>query len=280
MPAYHHVDMGEREALLTSSFAAHPEVVEHARAAARIIAERTGKASHQALIVLGSGLAGALESWGEPTASFPLSDLPGVLAPVADGHVNELHSYTVGSVNVLVYCGRTHLYEGHGPLPVVAPVLTAAMTGVERAIITNANGCLRNWALGDLMTIRDHINNTGISPFDGPVFFDVMATWDPELTALLAEGTQRTGVYCIMRGPEYQTMAETVLLEKMGVDAVGMSSIMEALALHRLGVRVGGVSVVSDLSFAEAPTAPDAVVEAAAQASERLANVLTAIVAP
>lgn len=221
------------------------------------------------LIVLGSGLAETLdtyEGWGQPLNVVPLSDLPTVLAPVADGHRDELRTYAVGGLRVAVALGRTHLYEGHGPKPVTALGRAAKAAGAHTAILCNANGCLRDWELGDVMTISDHANLTGTSPFDGPIFLDTSLAWDPKLTEVLSKETQRTGNYALLRGPEYQTPLETRMLAGSGIDTVGMSTVMEALMLNALDVRVCGMSVVSDLSFAEAPTDPTQVVETAAKA--------------
>jgi len=118
------------------------------------------------------------------------------------------------------------------------------------------------------MAITDHVNFSGASPFDGPLFLDVSAVWDAQMTQALRGVCQREGTYAILRGPEYQTMAETRILAGLGVDCVGMSTVMEAITLHALGVRVAGMSVVSDLSFANAPTDPTAVVEAASAARQ------------
>ena len=241
---------------------------EEATAAASALLSLVG-GEPRALVVLGSGLAPALDAaWPAPRTRLPLASLPGCLAPVADGHGGEVRVYDHASGPVLVATGRTHLYEGHGPRPVTALARAAAGAGVERAVLTNANGCLRDWQLGDVMAVTDHMNLSGASPFDGPLFLDVSAVWDPELTAALRGPCQREGTYAILRGPEYQTPAETRALAGMGVDCVGMSTVMEALALHALGVRVAGMSVASDLSFAAAPTDPGLVVEAAARAGE------------
>lgn len=253
--------------------------------AAHQIARRTGVARHDLLVILGSGADGALAGWGEPAASFPLSDLPGVLAPVAPGHRDLLASYrrAVGAagreLRVLVAHGRTHLYEGHGPAPVVALVRAAAATGVCAAVLVNANGCLCSWGIGEVMTITDHINLSGASPFNGTVFVDLGATWDPVLTELLSARTQRRGTYAMVRGPEYQTMAEARLLAGLGAHCVGMSTVLEAIALHQLGVRVCGMSVVSDLSFSDGATAPEEVVRLAAMARPVLANGVEAVLA-
>ena len=255
------------------------------------IARRTGAPYHDLLVVLGSGAADALAAWGEPEASLPLSDLPGVLVPVAPGHDDRLDSYVVGrdqeaseqegggERRVLVARGRSHLYEGHGPRPVVALARIAAAAGVRGAVLVNAGGCLRSWRIGEVMTITDHLNLTGSSPFDGPVFTDVRSVWDDELADVLRGVTERSGVYAAVRGPEYQTMAETRMLESAGADCVGMSTVLEAITLHQLGVRVAGMSVVSDLSFAQAPTDPDEVVRLAAGAHTTIAAGIEAVLA-
>ncbi len=255
------------------------------------IARRTGAPYHDLLVVLGSGAADALAAWGEPEASLPLSDLPGVLAPVAPGHDDRLDSYVVGrdqevseqesggERRVLVARGRSHLYEGHGPRPVVALARIAAAAGVRGAVLVNAGGCLRSWRIGEVMTITDHLNLTGSSPFDGPVFTDIRSVWDGELAGALGSITARSGVYAALRGPEYQTVAESRMLADLGADCVGMSTVMEAIVLQRLGMRVAGMSIVSDLSFAQASTDPDEVVRLAAAAHATIAAGIEAVLA-
>ena len=281
----------EPECLEALSVSAGAEGPGPAVEGAHQIARRTGAPRHDLLVVLGSGAADALASWGEPAASLRLSDLPGVMVPVAPGHEDRLDSYAVargrkagaqedgGERRVLVARGRTHLYEGHGPGPVVALSRIAAAAGVRGAVLVNAGGCLRSWRIGEVMTIIDHLNLTGSSPFDGPVFTDVRSVWDDELADVLRGVTERSGVYAAVRGPEYQTMAETRMLESAGADCVGMSTVLEAIALHQLGVRVAGMSVVSDLSFAQAPTDPDEVVRLAAGAHTTIAAGIEAVLA-
>ncbi|MDC4232767.1 purine-nucleoside phosphorylase [Actinomyces sp. B33] len=255
---------------------------EPTRRGARLLAERTGAARHDVLVVLGSGLASALDGadgWGSPAATLALSDLPGVLAPVADGHVDELRSYERDGARVLVALGRTHLYEGVEPARVTALARIAAAAGAGRAVLANANGCLRDWGLGDVMAITDHVNLSGSSPLTGPLFCDPTGTWDAGLARVLDGVCQRSGTYAILRGPEYQTRAETRILAALGVDCVGMSTVMEALTLHALGVRVAGMSVVSDLSFADSPTDPTAVVEAATAAGATVRTGVEAVIA-
>lgn len=277
----------ESERLEALSASAGAEGPGPAMEGAHQIARRTGAPYHDLLVVLGSGAADALAAWGEPEASLPLSDLPGVLAPVAPGHDDRLDSYVVsrgqkvggGGWRVLVAHGRTHLYEGHGPGPVVALARIAAAAGVRGAVLVNAGGCLRSWRIGEVMAITDHLNLTGSSPFDGPVFTDVRCVWDDELADILGGVSERSGVYAALRGPEYQTVAESRMLADLGADCVGMSTVMEAIVLHRLGVRVAGMSIVSDLSFAQAPTDPDEVVRLAAAAHTTIAAGIETVLA-
>ena len=279
------------ERLEALSASAGAEGLGQAMEGAHQIARRTGVPCHDLLVVLGSGAADALASWGEPAASLRLSDLPGVMVPVAPGHEDRLDSYAVargrkagaqedgGERRVLVARGRTHLYEGHGPGPVVALSRIAAAAGVRGAVLVNAGGCLRSWHIGEVMTITDHLNLTGSSPFDGPVFTDIRSVWDGELAGALGSITARSGVYAALRGPEYQTVAESRMLADLGADCVGMSTVMEAVVLHRLGVRVAGMSIVSDLSFAQAPTDPDEVVRLAAAAHATIAAGIETVLA-
>ena len=281
----------EPECLEALSASAGAEGPGSAMEGAHQIARRTGVPCHDLLVVLGSGAADAVAAWGEPAASLRLSDLPGVLVPVAPGHEDRLDSYVVspgqkaggqengGGRRVLVAHGRTHLYEGHGPGPVVALARIAAAAGVRGAVLVNAGGCLRSWRIGEVMAITDHLNLTGSSPFDGPVFTDVRCVWDDELADILGGVSERSGVYAALRGPEYQTMAETRMLESIGADCVGMSTVLEAIALHQLGVRVAGMSIVSDLSFAQVPTEPDEVVRLAAAAHTTIAAGIEAVLA-
>ena len=218
----------ERMAALCAS--AGPDGPGTALEGAYQIARRTGAPRHDLLVVLGSGAAGALAAWGEPATSLPLSDLPGVLSPVAPGHEDRLASYVVGrdqqetgqegggERRVLVAHGRTHLYEGHGPGPVAALARIAAAAGVRGAVLVNAGGCLRSWRIGEVMTITDHLNLTGSSPLTGPVFTDVRGVWDAELARVLGAVTERSGVYVALRGPEYQTVAESRMMGDLGAD--------------------------------------------------------------
>lgn len=271
----------ERFASLEYCFAKQPDKVEQILQGAELIRERTGIEQHDLLVVLGSGLVDTAQDLGEVRATIALRELPLVNVPAAEGHGTDLVSVdvTVDGVvrHVLVSTGRIHLYEGYSPAEVCALAQIGAMTGVKTAFLTNAGGCLRDWTLGDVMAIADHVNLSGSSPFDGPVFVDIMHLWDAQLTTAIAEHTQRKGVYAILRGPEFQTYTESVRMRESYIDMVGMSTVMEAIALHQLGVRVCGVSVTSDLSFDSTPTEHSQVLKAVQGALPRVQECIKSV---
>ena len=140
-----------------------------------------------------------------------VQELPGFLVPVAEGHVGQVRSYDVGGARTLVVLGRTHLYEGHGPRPVVHAVRTAAAAGARLAVLTNANGSLRSdWELGRPALIRDHLNLTATSPLEGPRFVDLTDAWSRRLRDLARsmDPSLEEGVYAMLPGPHYETGAE------------------------------------------------------------------------
>ena len=153
--------------------------------AAATLADRTGVARHDAVVVLGSGWDAAADVLGTPVSELSVSELPGFLAPVAPGHRGLVRSYRLDGLAVLAYLGRTHLYEGHGPAPVAHPVRVAAAAGARLAVLTNANGSLRaDWPPGTGALIADHLNLTFGSPLSGPEFVDLTDAWSPRLRAV------------------------------------------------------------------------------------------------
>lgn len=249
--------------------------------AARRIAELSGKEAHDTLVVLGSGWAPAAEAFGEPDAVFAMTDVPGLYAPVAEGHSGRIGSYDLDGVPTLVFFGRTHLYEGHGPEPVVRGVRAAAAAGVRRAVLTNANGSLRaDWELGQPVLISDHLNLTATSPLVGPRFVDLTGAWSPRLRALartldpgLAEG-----VYALLRGPHYETWAEAEWLRRVGADMLGMSTVLEAIAARELGIELVGLSTVTAIEGTESGIDPSDVVAVAEQTARRMGPLVMELV--
>lgn len=252
-----------------------------ARDSAERVAELTGRPAHEALVVLGSGWGPAAAGFGEPVARFAMREVPGFVAPVAEGHAGEIHSYDVGGVPTLVYVGRTHLYEGHGARPVVHGVRTAAAAGVRLAVLTNANGSLRgDWSLGQPVLVRDHVNLTGTSPLEGARFVDLTDAWSPRLRELARslDPSLEEGVYAMLHGPHYNTAAEAEWLRRIGADMVGMSTVLEAIAARELGVELVGFSTVSAIEGTESAIDPAEVVRTAESTASRLGPLLAELV--
>jgi purine-nucleoside phosphorylase len=218
-----------------------------ARAAADDLRSR-GFGDHDVLLVLGSGWADAAEAFGSPAQTVPIGHVPGFLVPVAEGHGQEIRSYDVAGVRVLVCTGRTHLYEGHGVEPVVHATRAAAALGCRVAVYTNANGAYRgDWKPGDCMVVRDHLNLTGRSPLQGARFVDLTDAYSPRLRAIAHRVHHGfvEGVYAMLPGPHYETRAEGVMLASFGADAIGMSTVLEVIAARELAMEVLALSMVT-----------------------------------
>ena len=252
-----------------------------AQVAATRIAELTGRAQHDALVVLGSGWGPAAEAFGEPTASLAMTDVPGFLQPVAEGHAGRIESYDLGGARTLVYVGRTHLYEGHGLRPVVHGVRTAHVAGVRTVVLTNANGSLReDWELGRAVLVSDHLNLTGRSPLEGPRFVDLTEAWSPRLRDLARsiDPTLAEGVYAWLPGPHYETYAEAGWARRMGADLLGMSTVPEAIAAREAGMSVVGLSTVTAIEGAPSAIDPSEVVAVAERTAQRCGPLLAELV--
>ena len=240
-------------------------------------------------IVLGSGL-GDLADELDAAATIPFEALPGWPAATAPGHAGRLLLGRLDGVPVVMLQGRFHLYEGHDPGLVVQPVLLMGRLGATTILLTNAAGGVDpSYGPGTLMVIADHLNLTGRSPLVGPNadaigprFPDLTAAYAPELRAALraagaAEGIELTeGVYAGLLGPAYETPAEVRMLRTLGADAVGMSTVLEAIACRWAGLEVAGVSLVTNAGagYSGAPLSHAEVLEAGAAAGPRTARVI------
>jgi purine-nucleoside phosphorylase len=250
---------------------------ELARAAAERLAELTGVARHRALVVLGSGWGPAAEAFGRPLASFAMTELPGFVAPTAEGHRGTVASYDVGGVATLVLFGRTHLYEGLGPAPVVHGIRTAAAAGCTTAVLTNANGSLRpDWEVGRAVLVRDHLNLTGTSPIVGAHFVDLTDCWSPRLRRLARalDPSLVEGIYAWLPGPHYETLAEAEWVRRIGGDVLGMSTVPEAIAARECGLEVLGLSTVTAVEGDDAGIDPSGVVAVAEATAVRMGPLL------
>jgi purine-nucleoside phosphorylase len=245
-------------------------------------------------LVLGSGLGGLADSIDLEVA-IPFADLPGWPPATAPGHAGRLLFGRLSGVPVVIQQGRFHLYEGHSAGFVVQPVLLMGRLGAETVLLTNAAGGVNaGYAAGTLMVIADHLNLTGRHPLFGPNapglgprFPDMTNVWDPALRSRLhaAAGAEAVtlaeGVYACLLGPSYETPAEVRMLRALGADAVGMSTALEAVAAHWAGLRVCGISLVTNpgAGVTGAPLDHAEVLAAAATAGPRLARVIGRFVA-
>lgn len=226
-----------------------PGAAELAHEAATALRDRTGGVRHVAAIVLGSGWAAAADAVGETTHEIPVSELPGFAVPTAEGHGPTVRSVVSDGRHVLIFLGRTHLYEGRGVDAVVHPVRTAAAAGVKTLILTNGSGGInRAYQPGWPVLIADQINLTATSPLVGPDFVDLTDLYTRRLRDLARaiDPALDEGVYVQVPGPQYETRAEIRHLRAIGGDLVGMSTALEAIAARAAGLDLLGISLVTN----------------------------------
>lgn len=230
-----------------------------AQAAAMTLRDRIEERRPRVAFVLGSALGGFAERC-EMAIAVPYAEVPHMRAPTAAGHAGRFVSGRVEGLEILALSGRLHYYEGYSLEDVTFPVRVLAALGVEAVVLTNAAGGVDlSFGPGDLMLIEDHINMTGVNPLRGrnderlgPRFPDMTETYDPALRATLAEVaaaaaiTVRTGVYAGLSGPSYETPAEVRMLRTLGAHAVGMSTVAEAIVARHAGMRIAGVSCITN----------------------------------
>ena len=240
-------------------------------------------------MVLGSGLGGLADEI-EDAVSIPFDEMPGWPAPSVAGHSGRLILGSLHGLPVACLRGRLHMYEGLSERLVVEPVLLMGRLGAPIVLLTNASGGVNpDFGAGTLMVMRDHINLTGRNPLMGPNddalgprFPDMSAVWDVELRDRIhaagraADVALAEGVYLGLTGPTYETPSEVRMVREMGADAVGMSTVMEAMAANWAGIRVCGVSLVTNPGAGLSPTplTHAEVVAAADEAGPRLARVI------
>ncbi len=213
-------------------------------------------------VVLGSGLGEVADAVEDPIV-VPYGDLPGFPRPGVEGHAGRAVAGRIGSVPVVALQGRAHLYEGVDREQIITPVRALKAAGAEILVLTNAAGSLRaDLAPGSLMLIEDHINVSGVNvltgPNDdelGPRFPSMRDAYDPDLRTSMRVAAQELGialtegVYLAVSGPSFETPAEIRAFHTMGADAVGMSTVHETLVARHCGLRVAGVSAITN--FAE-----------------------------
>lgn len=243
-------------------------------------------------VVTGTGLGGLLERLERPEA-VDFRELPHFPATTVESHSGRLAAGRLAGLPLWLLQGRVHLYEGYRAAEVAFPVRVLQELGVRRLILTNAAGGLRaDLSPGDLFAIVDHLNLTGENPLLGPNeeawgprFPDMAFAWDPELVRLArACGREvgvdlKSGVYAGLRGPALETPAEVRWLQRIGAEAVGFSTVQEAIAAVHGGMRLCGISVITNVHDPDRPRRSTmAEILAAARAAEpRLALLLEAL---
>ena len=236
-------------------------------------------------VILGSGL-GEFASRVQGTV-VPFADLPGFPRPTVAGHAGL---FKIGK-QVAVMAGRIHYYEGHPMGDVVLPVFLLHRMGVRTLIVTNAAGGVNtSYAPGDLVLIRDHVNLMGVNPLRGPNpegfgprFPDMTTAYTPKLRALaqsVSAAPLAEGVYAAFPGPSYETPAEIRMLAAIGVDLVGMSTVPEVIAAAYLGMRVLGISCVTNMAAGILPQPLDhaEVIARGKEAGPRFMRLLTDVI--
>ncbi len=212
-------------------------------------------------IVLGSGL-GALADQIENAVSIPFEEIEHFPGTTVSGHGGCLIFGNIGKTKVAVLKGRVHLYEGYAPEDVVLPVRTLKFLGIKKLMLTNAAGGINEkFKSSDLMIIRDHLNLQGSNPLTGPNddsfgprFPDMTEAYNKELIELIEKCAKeekidiKKGVYAGLPGPTYETPAEVRMLKILGADAVGMSTVAESIAANHLGVKVCGISLITNMA--------------------------------
>jgi purine-nucleoside phosphorylase len=233
---------------------------DRAERAAEQIRSRTNTKPEIA-VVLGSGLGAFADELDESTA-IAYKEIYGFAQATVEGHAGKLVIGKAGAVPIAAMQGRFHFYEGYPLDDVTFPVRVLKLLGVKTLILTNAAGSLNTELTpGSLMIISDHINLMGANPLIGPNedrfgprFPDLTSTYDPELQSLVIEEAtamdidMRRGVYAALSGPSYETPAEIHMVRTLGADAVGMSTVPEAIIARHMDMRVIGISCITNLA--------------------------------
>lgn len=244
-------------------------------------------------IILGSGLGEAITRL-DSAIEIPYSDIPGFPQSTVKGHSGSLIYGFMEGKPVLVFSGRFHIYEGYTAQQAVTPVRVMGQMGIKRIFITNAAGALNpQFDAGDLMLITDQINFTGHSPLTGPNnddwglrFPDMSRVYSSDLCGIAVAAAKdkgirlERGVYVQVTGPNLETPAETRMFKRLGADAVGMSTAIEAIAAVHMGMSVMGIACLTNKNLPDcmAETTHEAVIEQAAKSSSAMSALIREII--
>ena len=242
------------------------------------------------LLILGSGWGPVVEDLMVVESSIAYSDIPGFPVSTVEGHHGTLLLARMGDVPLYVMQGRFHYYEGYSMQEITFPVRVFARLGIRGVFLTNAAGGIDPaFRPGQLMAIEDHINFMGDHPLrgpnddtSGPRFPDMTTAWDPQLREILLETAKaeniplHSGVYLAVSGPSFETPAEIRAFSGMGANAVGMSTVPECLVARHCGLRVTGLSCITNLAahLGGAPLTHEEVAESARESHAHVTGLL------
>lgn len=261
---------------------------EAAGRSAEAVREKIGDARPEIAVILGSGLGGLAEDITD-AVRVPFADVPGFPETTVAGHAGALISGKLGGREVITLAGRFHMYEGHPAALAAFPVRVMRALGAPILFASNAAGGIRrDLAAGDLMIIEDHLNLTFTNPLIGGVqegderFPDMTQAYDPELRELLRSAGEKlgialaTGIYACLNGPSFETPAEVRMLERLGADAVGMSTVPEVVVARAMGMRVAAMSCIANAASGTtaAPVLHTDVLEVTARAAKSFQSVV------
>ena len=265
---------------------------ERAEHAARIIRSRTTETPRIA-IILGSGL-GAFADDFENAVSIPYEDITGFPRSTAEGHAGRLVVGKIDQVPLMAMQGRVHFYEGYSLEQVTFPIRVFKLLGIKTLILTNASGGVNvQFSQGALMIISDHLNLLGDNPLRGPNdtrfgprFPDMTTVYSPELQEIVIEEAKainvevRRGIYAALAGPSYETPAEIHLMRTLGADAVGMSTVPEAIVARHMDLEVLGISCITNMAagISDEPINHDDVMATGDRVRETLTQLLRKVV--
>jgi purine-nucleoside phosphorylase len=244
-------------------------------------------------VVLGSGL-GAFADDLEDAVAIPYEEIPGFARPTVEGHEGRLVLGRVSGVAIAALQGRFHFYEGYSRDEVTFPMRVFGLMGIKAVVLTNAAGGINiGFDQGSLMIISDHLNLMCTNPLLGPNderfgvrFPDMSEVYSREFQEIAVEEARalglelRRGVYAAMSGPSYETPAEVRMLRTLGADAVGMSTVPEAIVARQMGMRVLGLSCITNMAagVVDQPINHEEVMETGAQVRDTFRNLLLGII--
>jgi purine-nucleoside phosphorylase len=262
--------------------------------AARTIRTRGVPEGTRVAIVLGSGLGGFAEEFAEPTV-IPYDEIPGFVTSTAEGHAGRLVIGKLDQVPLMAMQGRVHFYEGYSLEEVTFPIRVFNLLGVKTLVLTNAAGGIDvQLSQGALMVISDHLNLMGVNPLRGPNderfgprFPDMTEVYSRELQEIVSGEARdmgvevRRGIYAALSGPSYETPAEIHMLRTFGADAVGMSTVPEAIVARQMGMGVLGISCITNMAagISDEPINHEEVMETGNRVRATFAQLLRRVIA-